>query len=145
MFTSLIFSCWSIIRLVCNWILCIRIQKYIKSSCDSTVVAASCMHISSWSHLLFLTQLSSMFFAFTSVFEHLLCFHVLTAHFIHLWSSMVVCVTESRHHWWWSWGIWDKQGSHHLHFLAWERYEIWNLQDDFFEILNKKESSERYR
>ena len=63
MFTSLIFSCWSIIRLVCNWILCIRIQKYIKSSCDSTVVAASCMHISSWSHLL--TQLSSIFFTFT--------------------------------------------------------------------------------
>ena len=113
----------------------IRIQKYIKSSCDSTVVAASCMHILSWSHLFLKLNWAQCFLLSPgSVFGHCLCFHVLTAHFIHLWSSMVVCVTESRRHWWWSWGIWDKQGSHHLHFLAWERYEIWNLQDEFFEI-----------
>ena len=41
----------------------IRIQKYIKSSCDSTVVAASCMHISSWSHL------------FNSIELNVFCFH----------------------------------------------------------------------
>ena len=130
MFTFLIFSFRSIIRVVCNWILCIRIQKYSKPSCDSTVIAASCMHISWWSHLF--TQLSSMFFTFTrqcirssSLFPCLL-------HTLHVFGLR--WVNESRHHWWWSWGIWDKPGSRHLHFLAWKRYEIWNLQDECFEI-----------